>query len=141
MSFDLVWIELEGAVVVKPSLHYFKTGAAVLNFGMLCEPKYHLADKGGKDTRMYFTVTTIGSIAETCYKVLKLGMPVRVEGEYKDSVYLDKKTDEKKVGRLVYAKRIKALVFWKYRTPAERKKQELDQIKKLISPDVDTLPY
>lgn len=141
MSYDLVWVEVEGAVVVKPSISHYPSGAAKLKFGVLCEPKYYSTGKATRGEKMYFNVAAIGTVAEVCYHTLKIGMPVRVEGEYKDSVYTDRTTDEQKVGRLIMAKRIRALVFWKYRTPSEQRRQELERTQKLITPDLDELPF
>lgn len=143
MSHDLVSIVAEGGVVTKPALSYTKRGTTMCKFGLLCS--VWRKQSGTKEKEgMYFTVTTLGKTAETIYPMLKVGMPVRVEGEYLDGVYRDKLTDEPKVGRCIWANRVKSFVFWHYRSISQKKQDEADRINALKigdNIDLESLPF
>ena len=142
MSLDLVSIAVEGGVVTKPTLRHTAKGCALCKFGVLCLPKWMVNPKDDKD-KMFFNVTSLGKLAEKIYPVLKTGMPVRVEGHYSDGIYRDRLTDEPKIGRLIYATRIKSFVYWKRRTTSEITKELQDNIDKMTISDVDLegLPF
>lgn len=140
MSHDLVHLEVEGGVVMKPTLKHTARGSALCKFGMVCQPKWTRGDTKEKRD-MYFTVLAMGKTGETVYPLIKPGMPIRVEGDYKDGVYRDALTDEPKVGRLIFASRVKLFVFWTHRKIADRTKEIMDGIERITIPDMDDLPF
>lgn len=143
MSHDLVSIAVEGGVVTKPSLTHIKSGVALVKFGLVCEPKRKASGSRVKDN-MYFTVSVIGKTAETVFSLIKPGMPIRVEGEYQDGIFRDAVSDIPKIGRIIYATRVKSFVFWKYRRKGEKYLEEQEQqehIDNMRIPDFDDLPF
>lgn len=136
MGHDLVHIEVEGGCVTKPTFRHTDKGTALCKFGLVANPIWTSED--GKEKRnMYFTVLIMGKTAETIYPMLRMGMPVRVEGDYKDGVYRHAITDEPNVGRVIFASRVKIFVFWKHRKVSDRAKE----IENMTSPDLDDLPF
>lgn len=140
MSHDLTFIAIEGGVVTKPKIRHNSGGTAIVKFGVVCQPKWLKGGVKVKDSK-YFTVTAMGKTGETVFPLLKVGVPIRVEGEYNDGIYRDAITDEPKIGRVVYASRIKLLVFWKYRSREERKDAEKEQINNISFPNLEDLPF
>jgi len=142
MSHDLVSIAIEGGVVTKPFLSHSAGGKPLLKFGMLCLPKWVNRQKN-KTEKMYFTVTALGKIAETAYTILRPGMPTRVEGELNEGIYRDSLTDEPKIGRVIFATRIKALVYWNKRTVSDKTQEIQDTVDKMTITDIDLddLPF
>ena len=141
MSHDLIHMEVEGGVVTKPSLKHTTRGTAMCKFGMVAEPKWSRGDDPKVKRQMFFTVLAMGKTGETVYPLLKPGMPIRVEGEYKDGVYRDAITDEPKVGRLIFASRVKLFVFWTHRKISDKVKAAMDEIDKIRVPNLDELPF
>jgi single-stranded DNA-binding protein len=140
MSYDRIFIAIEGGVVTKPTLTHSKKGKIQCKFGVVCQPKWLDREKSnGK----YFTVSAFGKIAETIYPMLKPGVPVRVEGELNDGIYRDHLTDEPKIGRVIYASRIRTFVYWKRRSVSERTKQLQENVDKMSTPkfNLDDLPF
>ena len=140
MSLDLVELHIEGGVVTKPSFRHTNSGSAMCKFGVVCHPKWYELKDGTKES-MYFTVVSIGKTAEAIYPMIKPGLPIRVEGTYNDGIYRDKLSDEPKIGRLIYATRVRIFVFWKKRKASDNAlafKEELDQI---TVPNLDELPF
>lgn len=143
MSHDLVWVAIEGAVVMKPTLKYLSGGTALCKFGVVARPKQY---KDGEATKegLYFTVTCLGRTAETIYPIVKPAMPVRVEGEYHDGIYLDKLTDEPCIGRVVFAQRVKAFVYWRERkiSKVTREMHERAEAQKVVDNiGLDNMPF
>lgn len=142
MSHDLVFIAIEGGVVTKPTLRFTAKGKALCKFGVICLPKWIACKKNEKE-KMYFTVTALGKIGETIYPMLKPGVPVRVEGELNDGIYRDHLTDEPKIGRVIFATRIRTFVYWKRRTISDKTKAIQDNVDRMTIPDIDLddLPF
>lgn len=141
MSYDLTYMAVEGGVTVKPSIRYLENGTALCKFGVVTRPKKR-GDKHIRDS-MYFTVTTIGKVAETAFRVIKIAMPVRVEGEYVDSIYRDKVTDEPKIGRVIYASRVRAFVYWERRKIGKKGDPEKEEVRNMVlkEEDLASLPF
>lgn len=142
MSHDLVSIAIEGGVVTKPILTHTGKGKLLCKFGVVCLPKWVNREKNYTH-KMYFTVTALGKLGETIYPMLKPGVPVRVEGELNEGIYRDHLTDEPKIGRVVFATRIKTFVYWKRRSVSEKTKAIQDNVDKMTIPevDLDDLPF
>jgi single-stranded DNA-binding protein len=142
MSHDLVLVAIEGGVVTKPTLTHTAKGTVMCKFGVVCMPKWMARQKNVKD-KMYFTVTAIGKIGETIYPMLRPGVPIRVEGELNDGIYRDHLTDEPKIGRVIYATRVRTFVYWKRRSISDKTKELQDNVDKMTVPDIDLddLPF
>lgn len=134
MSLDLVSIAIEGAVITDPTLTHFENGSAHCTFNVACDRNTPYNSKGQKadKTKMFFRVSTVGRLAEILYPRLKPGIEVRVEGDYYDSVFRDKLTDKPRIGRIIYATRVRSFVIWTYKS----KKQMLQETEvELINTD------
>lgn len=144
MGNDLVWVAIEGGVVTKPVLTHTSRGTALCKFGVIAEPSWIKRSKG-QAHKMYFTVSAMGKTGETVYPMLRPGEPVRIEGKYNDGIYRDKLTDEPRIGRVIYATRVKIFVFWKHRPTSERTKEMVSKINDMkvddIEIDLDELPF
>lgn len=143
MPYDLVTVAIEGTIVKKGDLRHTTRGTALYKFGMVCMPKWIQSDKEIPEDRrgMYFTVMAMGKMASTVYPMIRCGMPVRVEGEYRDGTYRDALTDEPKVGRLIFASRVRVFVFYKHRGTSKRAKEEGNQLEHITIPNLDDLPF
>lgn len=138
MSRDLVEMVIEGPVVTKPTLRHINRGAALCKFGVLCVPQY--PKKKTKDSEpMYFTVMVLGNNAEALYLAIKIGMPVRAEGMYNDGIYRDALTDEPKIGRVIYASKVRSFVYWKPKRISDKNQEMIEGIQKMKMND--ELPF
>ena len=125
MSLDLVFIAIEGSVMNDPVLTHFDSGSAHCTFNVACDRNtaYNLKDRKSDKTKMFFRVSTVGRLAEILYPRLKPGVMVRVEGDYHDSVFRDKLTDQPRIGRTIYATRVRSFVIWTYKSKKEMLKE------------------
>lgn len=142
MSHDLVSIAIEGGVVTKPTLKHTGGGKMLCKFGVVCIPKW-VSPENYKTDNMYFTVTALGKMGETVYHILKPGLPVRVEGELHEGIYRDPLSDEPKIGRVIFAARIKAFTYWRKRPVSGKTKELQDNVDRMTIPeiDLDDLPF
>lgn len=130
MSLDLVSIAIEGSVVTDPALTHFKNGSAHCTFNVACDRNspYGSKDQKPDKIKMFFRVSTVGKLAEVLYPLLKPGVVVRVEGDYHDSIFRDKLTDKPRIGRIIYATRVRSFVIWTYKSKREMKNTPVDVI-------------